>query len=142
MKITLDRRLMQFVKYCLVGGLNTLVTLSSIFVCKSLFGINEYVANAIGYVLGVINSYLWNRSWVFKSHGRYWREAFRFLTGFLICYGLQLAVVFLLYSSVFDSFTFNIGQIVVSGYGIATVIGCVAYTVCNYLYNRLITFKP
>jgi putative flippase GtrA len=28
-----------------------------------------------------------------------------------------------------------------SGYGIATLIGNVCYTLCNFVYNRLITFK-
>lgn len=53
-----DRSTVQFVKYCMVGALNTLVTFCTIFVCKSLFDVNEYLSNAIGYVLGVINSFL------------------------------------------------------------------------------------
>ena len=56
-----DRSTVQFVKYCMVGALNTLVTLCTIFVCKSLFDVNEYLSNAICYVLGVINSFLWNK---------------------------------------------------------------------------------
>lgn len=78
MKVTLDRRIVQFVKFCLVGAMNTMVTLCAIFICKSLLGVNEYVSNAIGYILGVINSFLWNRRWVFRSSGRMRREAVSF----------------------------------------------------------------
>ncbi|MBP2691915.1 MAG: GtrA family protein [Muribaculaceae bacterium] len=136
-----DRSTVQFVKYCMVGALNTLVTLCTIFVCKSLFDVNEYLSNAIGYVLGVINSFLWNKQWVFHSHGGYRREALKFIIGFLLCYGLQLAAVASLNSSSFGDIEFTLGQIVISGYGISTVIGCGVYTVCNYAYNRLITFR-
>ncbi len=84
------RNIAQFVKYCMVGVLNTLVCLGTIFICKSLFGINPYVSNALGYTVGVLNSFLWNRRWVFRSHGRYSREAIRFMLGCGLCYLAQL----------------------------------------------------
>ena len=49
----------QFFKYCMVGVMNTSITLAVIFVCKSILGINPYVSNVIGYVCGLINSFLW-----------------------------------------------------------------------------------
>lgn len=68
--MTLSRNTMlQFVKYACVGVLNTLVTLCVIYVCKALLGVNPLVSNAIGYVCGVINSFLWNKNWVFKTSG-------------------------------------------------------------------------
>lgn len=140
MKATLDRRLVQFIKFCLVGMLNTLVTLCTIFVCKSLLDINEYVSNAAGYILGVINSFLWNRRWVFRSAGRIHREAIAFAVGFLFSYAMQLLTVVALNTSSFGDILFNIGPVTVSGYGIATIIGCAVYTLTNYIYNRCITF--
>lgn len=141
MKVRINRNTVQFVKYCLVGVVNTLVTLCTIFVCKSLFGVNEYVSNAIGYVLGVANSFLWNKQWVFNSKGGYRREGLRFAIGFLICYALQLGAVATLNSSSFGDIEIEFRQIVISGYGIATVIGCGVYTVVNFIYNRLVTFR-
>ncbi|MDE6704151.1 MAG: GtrA family protein [Muribaculaceae bacterium] len=132
---------MQFIKFCLVGAMNTLVTLCTIFICKSLLGMNEYVANAIGYVLGVINSFLWNKQWVFRSHGRFSREAIRFALGFAVCYSLQLLTVVALNTSSFGKIEVDTGIMVVSGYGFATLIGCGVYTVTNFIYNRLITFR-
>lgn len=132
----------QFVKYAIVGVMNTLLTLGVIFLCKSVFGFNPYVSNALGYAIGLINSFMWNRSWVFKAaDGRISRQAIKFITGFAVCYAVQFAVVWLLNQSSFGTLEWDIMGFSLSGYGVATLIGNVAYTVCNFVFNRLITFK-
>ncbi|MDE6196243.1 MAG: GtrA family protein, partial [Muribaculaceae bacterium] len=88
-------KIIQFVKYCMVGVLNTLVTFGVIYLCKSFLGLNLYVSNALGYICGVTNSFLCNKSWVFRSSGSYSREALKFLAGFGICYALQFWVVWM-----------------------------------------------
>lgn len=134
-------KIIQFVKYCLVGVLNTLVTFGVIYLCKSFLGWNLYLSNALGYVCGVINSFLCNKSWVFKSKGGYRREALRFLCGFGICYCLQFIVVLLITESPIGIINFEVLGIVISGYGIATLLGNVVYTIANFIYNRLVTFR-
>ena len=132
-------RLIQFVKYCIVGILNTLVTLGVIYLCKSLMGWNLYVSNALGYICGMANSFVCNRQWVFHSHGRYGREIIKFAGGFASCYLLQLWAVWML-TSTYGGYEFRIAGIVLSGYGIATLIGNVVYTLANFIYNRMVTF--
>lgn len=134
-------KIVQFIKYCLVGVLNTLVTFGVIYLCKSFLGINPYVSNALGYICGVINSFLCNKSWVFRSKGGYRREAVRFVIGFALCYALQFAVVWVLTESPFGEYVFDFWGIVISGYGIATLLGNVVYTLANFVYNRLVTFR-
>lgn len=140
-RLPLDNKMLQFLKYCIVGALNTVVCLGVIFVCKSLLGVNPYLSNILGYGAGLINSFLWNKQWVFKTRGGYSREAVRFLVGFAVCYLLQLALVFVLNSSPFGRFEVDIFGFVLSGYGIATLLGNVVYTLANYVYNRLVTFR-
>lgn len=136
------RTLGQLIKYAIVGCINTILTLGVIFVCKSLLGVNEYVSNGIGYVVGIINSFLWNRSWVFNSRDGHMRsQAVRFLAGFFICYAIQLLIVWLINKSWFGETQYNILGFVLSGYGVATLIGNVAYTLCNFIYNKIFTFK-
>lgn len=136
------KNLIQFVKYALVGVLNTLLTLGLIFLCKSVFGIDQMLSNAIGYVAGFINSFLWNKTWVFRSKKGYAKEAAKFLVGFLVCYGIQFLTVWLLsYQSPLEDVEINILGFVLSGYGIATLIGNVVYTMANFVYNRTITFR-
>lgn len=139
--LSVDYKVMQFVKYCIVGALNTMVCLGVIFVCKSLVGVNPYLSNILGYSAGLINSFLWNKQWVFRTHGGYSREAMRFLAGFALCYLMQLAVVFVLNTSPFGKFEVGIFGFVLSGYGIATLLGNIVYTLANYVYNRLVTFR-
>lgn len=141
---TVDRKsIIQLTKYAIVGVMNTLLTLVVIFVCKSLLGVNEYVSNAIGYVAGLVNSFLWNRKWVFHSDGHLSRQAIKFLVGFALCYAVQFAVVWLINQSWFGDTEYRIPLIgfVISGYGIATLVGNVVYTLCNFLYNKLLTFR-
>lgn len=134
--------IVQFIKYAMVGCLNTAVTLGVIFILNSLFEINLYVANAIGYVAGLINSFIWNKKWVFKSSKGYKREAMKFSLGFGVCYALQLLVVYILASDDFSQLQWNImGIFTLSGKGVATIIGNIVYTLANFIYNRLITFK-
>lgn len=144
MKINQSHRktFIQLLKYALVGVMNTLITLGSIFVCKSFLGVNEYVSNAIGYALGLLNSFLWNRQWVFHSNGALSRQAVHFLIGFAICYCIQFLVVWLINQSWFGDTEYSIWPgIVISGYGVATLVGNVCYTLANYTYNRVITFS-
>lgn len=133
---------LEFAKYLIVGGMNTAVTLFIIFVCKSVLGLNPYLSNAMGYVAGVTNSFLWNRSWVFHSNGKMGTEAIKFLVGFGICYLLQLAFVW--GSTTFSplgEMLWEIGGFTLSGYGVATIGGMCVYTICNFIYNRHVAFK-
>lgn len=134
--------IIQLFKYGIVGALNTLLTLVVIFFCKSLLNLNPYVSNAIGYFVGLVNSFIWNRIWVFKaSDGSIKKHAMKFLAGAGICYLLQLAVVWVLNQSTFGNIRIDLAGFVLSGYGIATLIGMVVYTLSNFLFNRVVTFK-
>lgn len=132
----------QFVRYALVGVINTMVTLLVILICKSLLGVNPWVSNAAGYVAGFINSFIWNKLWVFNSHNKVMHEALKFFGGFLICYGLQFAVTYLItdYTALGDM-EWKINSFTLSGYGVATIIGMIAYTLANFVYNRMVTFR-
>lgn len=143
MKIKIkNSAIIQFIKYSLVGVMNTLITFILIFVCKSFLGINEYVSNALGYVGGLINSFIWNKKWVFKSDKKAHIEALKFAIGFLLCYGVQLLFVWAIYEhTMLKTYELNLGFYTFGGYGITTLLGNVVYTLANFCYNRFITFK-
>ncbi|WP_303634609.1 hypothetical protein, partial [uncultured Muribaculum sp.] len=57
-------------------------------------------------------------------------------------YGLQLLTVWLLsYETRLEYFELKIAAFTLSGYGLATLIGNVVYTLSNYGYNKIITFR-
>lgn len=132
----------QFIKYLLVGGMNTLVTLAVIVLCKSVLGINPLVANAAGYVAGVVNSFIWNRAWVFKADGHLTSQAIKFLIGFGICYGVQFLIVWgTIRFTVIDDMLWHIGAFTLSGYGLTTIVAMGIYTICNFAYNKYVSFR-
>lgn len=143
MKRRLNRKTMlQLIRYGAVGVMNTLLTLAVIYILKSIAGVNLWVSNAVGYVAGFVNSFIWNKMWVFRSHRNFLMESLMFGIGFLICYGLQFLVTWLLtYKTPLNTFEWSLCGVTVSGYGIATLMGMVFYTGANFIYNRLVTFR-
>ncbi|KZE64100.1 sugar translocase [Fictibacillus phosphorivorans] len=55
-----------FLKFGTVGVLNTGITIIS-YIFLVYLGVNYLLANVMAYGLGVLNSYYWNLSWVFKA---------------------------------------------------------------------------
>ena len=54
-------------KFSLVGILNTLVGFLSFHLFFYLFGWDYRFSNVLSYILGVINSFFFNKFWTFKS---------------------------------------------------------------------------
>ena len=133
----------QLVKYGLVGVSNSLITLVVIYLCNEVMGLKLMLADVIGYIAGPINSFIWNKKWVFKSHNRrLYQEFVLFIIGFLVCFGLQFVTVLLLRNpmKVLDINVLGIPSDVFGEYA-AVCIGMVVYTLGNYIYNRFVTFK-
>jgi putative flippase GtrA len=58
----------QFVKFGIVGVSNTLLSLVVYTVLLKGFGMWYLAASAIGFAVGTVNGFLWNRRWTFKGH--------------------------------------------------------------------------
>ena len=58
----------KFLKFGVVGLSGVVVDFFVTWLCKEKFGINKYVANAIGFSLAVINNFLLNRYWTFEDN--------------------------------------------------------------------------
>lgn len=131
----------QLLKYGIIGMSNTLITLIVFYIINTWLGMGYAIANTIGYVLGLINSFVWNRTWVFRSGGNLWREAGLFLLGFLICYGLQMGASQWLLSTSLHDIQLSWLPMKNTGENIIMCISMVVYTLANYAYNRFVTFK-
>src|ERR1700690_585125 len=60
--------LVQFVKFGIVGVSNTLLTFAVYTLLLKGFGLWYLAASAIGFVVGAVNGFLWNRRWTFRGH--------------------------------------------------------------------------
>ncbi|MEH7199359.1 GtrA family protein, partial [Priestia megaterium] len=58
--------MIKFLKFGFVGIMNTLLTIIS-YLALIHFDMNYILANVLSYFIGVINSYYWNKSWVFQA---------------------------------------------------------------------------
>ena len=60
------RVLRQFVKFGMVGASSTAIDWGTFFILEK-FSIYYLLAKIIAFLLAVINSYIWNRKWTFRS---------------------------------------------------------------------------
>lgn len=124
-----SQEILRFAKFLVVGCINTAITYLC-YVVLRLFDLQPEWCNTIGYIAGVINSFVWNKTWVFQTHGtNVVREAFAFLVVFAVCFLVQMMV-----------FRTLIHQMAVNEY-VAQLLGMVVYTVLNFVLNRLFSFK-
>lgn len=120
----------QAIKYGIVGVSNTVITAVVIWIMMMLFGCSDVVSNVVGYVAGVLNSFIWNKQWTFRSSAGWVGSAVRFGAVFGVCYLLQLG---LLVYVLIPHFSFG------SYYN--QLIAMAFYTVINFVMNKLYTFR-
>lgn len=117
----------RFIRFCIVGLMNTAVTFLVFTVMRHL-GCGLYLSNVLSYVAGVINSFIWNKNWVYRSEGRRWYvEALLFVCFFGICYSIQLVV-------------FKLALLYLPEW-LSQILGMGTYSVTNFILNRLFTFR-
>lgn len=123
------KEFIRFVKFLVVGIINTFVTYI-VFVLIRLFGATPELSNAMGYLAGVINSFLWNKKWVFQTKGtNVYKEMAAFFAVFVVCYYVQfVAFRFMLYEMKWNEY-------------IAQLIGMLVYTMLSFILNKFFSFK-
>lgn len=120
----------QAIKYGVVGIGNTVITAVVIWIMMKGLGCSDVVSNGVGYGAGVLNSFIWNRQWTFRSSVGWVGGAIRFGVVFGICYLLQLALlVYVLNPHLPIDPYYN------------QLIAMAFYTVINFLMNKFYTFK-
>lgn len=129
MKNKIPQTIRQFIKFGLVGVLNTIITLSIIFVFMKLLNVSYILSNVIGYLFGFVNSFMLNKIWTFKSKKSIGSESFFFVLIFVVCYFIQLTFLIILKEKL----------LVKPEY--AQIISMILYSIINFSGNKFITFK-
>lgn len=88
----------RFLKFGTVGVFNTLITLFS-FTLFYYIGINYLLAHVMGYALGVLNSFYWNKKWVFKDNRKKSATFYKFIAVNLVTLGIHTLLLYLLVSN-------------------------------------------
>ena len=124
-----------FVKYNLIGIVNTGITLVTVWILYELLHWNLELSNFLGFVAGGVNSYIMNRRLNFKSKNSKRSEVVRFAIVFLAAYLVNLFVL----ESLKDSLP-SAGNFLSAGY-LANILANAAYVVVSYALYRYFVFR-
>jgi len=119
----------QLLRFLTVGVVNTLLTLGIIYLLMHL-GIDYRIANAAGYVIGFIVSFVLNRNWTFTHSGGWLASFARWVVVAAVAYGGNLATVVLLH------------QWLGVDARLAQLGGMPVYTLISYAGGRFFAFTP
>jgi putative flippase GtrA len=85
----LDDLIFKFLRFCVVGGLGTVIDFGITYLCKEKLGWNKYLSNTLGFAISATVNYYFNRIWTFESHnqdivGEYFKFLAVAITGLII----------------------------------------------------------
>lgn len=127
----------EIIVYLIVGVITTIVSLGIKFLWNYIFYGNTMDPNAlqttilsvVNWTSGVLVAYPLNRVFVFRSHGPFFKEAFKF-------FGSRVS------TWVLDWFiTMVLGPAFGIDLRVATLISAVLVTIANYVFSKLLVFK-
>lgn len=137
--------MLHFIKYNIIGLLNTCITLVVVWVLYQLLGMNLELSNFLGFVAGGVNSYLMNRIWNFKSNNKKGAEIVRFLCVFAIAYLVNLGVLegsnYLLQNTEALQPTLKMVEPVFKPGYIANILANIAYVIVSFGAFKFWVFK-
>ncbi len=128
--LTDKKTCIEFVKFSLVGCINTGLQYGVFYVLYAVCGVYYLTASAIGYCVGMANSFLLNKTWTFHSfRGKIKLEFPRFVIVNLVALGVNLGALK----------TIVVGFKIPPEYG--QVIAMIFSTITNFLGNKFWTFR-
>lgn len=119
----------QFVKFGVVGIINVLVTYGVYYVLVFL-GLNYLIANTVGYMAGILNSYYWNNKYVFKNNiHSSTKKLTKVFASYLVTYVINIVLLYFLVQQI------GISEVT------APVIVILVTIPINFLLNKFWAFK-
>lgn len=119
----------RFFKFAITGAMNTAVDFAAFFVLSWL-GTGVYLAQTVGYSVGILNSYIVNRSWTFQTREHFWSTQFaRFAVVNLGLLLLSLGVIWVLNGKL------GLHKLIAKLFATGVTV------VCGFIANRLWVFQ-
>lgn len=120
----------RFVRYLLIGGLNTVVGLALIFGFMNGAGLSPVAANTLAYAICILGSYALNRRFTFHDRGRAPHALPRFIAVQGTAWLTNLATLLMLHQ--------GLG----AGETAAQLVAVAVYTAVGFLGSNYLVFKP
>lgn len=126
-----------FVRFLMVGLINTMVGLSVMYLLLHGFGLSYWISTFLGNSVGACISFFLNRRFTFKSDISVLTGLFRFITVILISYFISYSLGESLVQSLLNN---NVTFISKGKTDLAVLISTFLYTLLNYLSQKLFVF--
>jgi len=117
----------KFIKFCLIGVTNVAISYTIYYILLT-FGINYLIANAIAYIMGILNGYIWSSKYVFKKN-KSLNNMMKFFTVYISSLFINLGIMYICVD------TYNMHKL------IAPIFAIGVGTIYNYTLNEIWTFK-
>lgn len=127
-----------FVRFLLVGIVNTVIGLSTMYICLHVFNINYWYSTFIGNSIGAAVSYVLNKTVTFKSQVAIKKSIPKFLLVILFCYFASYGISFI-FSNWLLGTVFQIEAKWINN--LAVLFGTGFYTILNYLGQKYLVFR-
>lgn len=132
------KRTNSFIRFLLVGAINTLTGLSIMLLLLNVFRQSYFLSTFLGNSAGASVSYFLNRNFTFKSEANIKKSVPRFITVILVCYIFSYMLSTEVAGIVVDIYY---GSNKLPKENLAVFIGTGFYTVTNYFGQKLYVFK-
>ena len=114
-----------FMKFVMVGVINTIVGTTIMFVFYNVFHLNYWVSSASNYFFG----------FTFRFHEKGYHSLYRFITNILICYLLAYGIAKPVMQCILTGFSKTIQE------NVSMSLGMCLFVLFNYLGQRFFAFK-
>jgi putative flippase GtrA len=119
----------RIIKFGIIGLSGTVIDFSVLTLLVELAGFNILIANAISFIFGATNNFVWNKFWTFRNKDRKFRKQFfKYLT---------VAFIGLIINTALMHLFITLGL----HYLIAKVVIAAIVVIWNYNGNKFWTFR-
>ncbi len=124
-----------FIRFGIVGIINTIVGMSVMFLLFNLAGCSYWLSSAANYVVGSIVSYFLNRNFTFHSKEKQGRAVVKFIVNIVVCYLIAYG------------FAKPLALHLMSGYdaqlqgNVALLAGSILFVILNYFGQKFFVFS-
>ena len=124
-----------FLKFILVGVINTIVGAGTMFLCYNALHCSYWFSSAMNYIFGSIVSYFLNKYFTFQNKERSWKIVVKFIINITVCYLIAYGIAKPLVAHILSGQTVTIQE---NG---AMLVGMVLFVMLNYIGQRFFAFK-
>ncbi len=135
-RIFIDKSFMRFI---LVGVINTVVGMCIMFSCYNLIHLGYWLSSALDYMLTSILSYFLNKNFTFEYHLKGCKSLFRFYINIGFCYFISFSIARPAVIWIFTLIKMNLSICIIEN--MSMILGSALFVVINYLGQRFFAFK-